>query len=87
MRFAKFILRNMESILAEWEAFASTLLPAAEGMTPLALRDHAKQILEAVAFIVREIMHAHGGDVEVRCDGEETTFAVRLPRRNQEASP
>jgi signal transduction histidine kinase len=39
----------MENIQAEWEAFAATLLPAAEGMTPLALRDHAQQILQAVA--------------------------------------
>jgi signal transduction histidine kinase len=39
----------MEAILAEWEAFAATLLPAAEGMTRLALRDHAQAILEAVA--------------------------------------
>jgi signal transduction histidine kinase len=49
MRFAEFIRRNMEAILAEWEAFATTLLPAAAGMTSLALRDHAQQILEAVA--------------------------------------
>lgn len=34
----------------EWEAFATTLLPAAGGMTSLALRDHARQILEAVAL-------------------------------------
>ena len=39
----------MESILGEWEEFAGTLLPAAAGMTSLALRDHAKEILEAVA--------------------------------------
>jgi signal transduction histidine kinase len=49
MRLADFILRNMETILGEWEAFAMTLLPAAKGMTSLALRDDAKQILEAVA--------------------------------------
>ena len=49
MRLADFILRNMETILGEWEAFAATLLPAAAGMTSLALRDDAKQILEAVA--------------------------------------
>ncbi len=49
MRLAAFILRDTESILGEWEAFASTLFPAAASMTPLALRDHAKQILEAVA--------------------------------------
>lgn len=48
MRLAEFIPRNMEAILAEWEAFATTLDPAATRMTPLALRDHAQQILEAV---------------------------------------
>lgn len=49
MRLADFILRNMEAILADWESFASTLLPAATDMTSLALRDHAPQILQAVA--------------------------------------
>jgi signal transduction histidine kinase len=49
MRLADFILHNKESILAEWEAFAATLLPAASGLTSLALRDHAEHILEAVA--------------------------------------
>lgn len=49
MRLVEFISRNMEAILVEWEAFATTLRPAATNMTPLALRDHAQQILEAVA--------------------------------------
>jgi signal transduction histidine kinase len=49
MRLAGFILNRMEAILVEWEAFATTLLPAARGMTSLALRDHAQGILEAVA--------------------------------------
>lgn len=49
MRLADFILRDMEPILARWEAFAGTLLPAAANMKSLALRDHAQQILEAVA--------------------------------------
>ena len=49
MRMAEFILTGMENILTEWESFAATLLPAASRMTPLALRDHARQILEAVA--------------------------------------
>jgi signal transduction histidine kinase len=49
MRLAKFITGNMEAILEEWEAFATTLVPAAAEMTALALRDHAPQILEAVA--------------------------------------
>jgi signal transduction histidine kinase len=49
MRLASFILRDMETILGQWEAFALTLLPAAANMKSLALRDHAQQILEAVA--------------------------------------
>jgi signal transduction histidine kinase len=49
MRLAEFILSRMDAIVAEWETFASTLLPAARSMTPLALRDHAQSILEAVA--------------------------------------
>lgn len=49
MRLAPFIVQEMEAILAEWEAFAATLLPAAFGMTSAALRDHAQHILEAVA--------------------------------------
>lgn len=49
MRLAEFILKDMEVILAEWEAFATTLLPAAAGMTSLALRNDAQHILKAIA--------------------------------------
>jgi signal transduction histidine kinase len=49
MRLAEFIRRNMEAILRQWEAFAASQLPAAARMNALALRDHAAQILEAVA--------------------------------------
>lgn len=49
MRLSDFILADMEKILAEWEMFAATLLPAASGLHSLALRDHAPQILEAIA--------------------------------------
>ncbi|CAB3772222.1 sensor histidine kinase [Paraburkholderia solisilvae] len=49
MRLADFILEHMETILSRWEEFAGTLSPAATGMKSLALRDHAQQLLEAVA--------------------------------------
>ncbi|WP_027389502.1 sensor histidine kinase [Chrysiogenes arsenatis] len=48
MRLAKFILANVEPIIAEWEAFAGTLAPGAT-MTKLALRDDAGSILQATA--------------------------------------
>ncbi|HEV3007582.1 MAG TPA: hybrid sensor histidine kinase/response regulator, partial [Burkholderiales bacterium] len=44
-----FINQHMDEIVAEWEAFAHTLLPAAATMTSLALRDHARPILQAIA--------------------------------------
>lgn len=53
MRLADFIVRDMEPILAEWELFAATLLPAAANMESLTLRDHAKQILHAIAKDLR----------------------------------
>ncbi|CAE6853072.1 sensor histidine kinase [Paraburkholderia aspalathi] len=53
MRLADFISRDMERILAQWEAFAATLLPAAAHMESLGLRDHAEQILHAVAKDLR----------------------------------
>ncbi|KVT14256.1 histidine kinase [Burkholderia sp. MSMB1078WGS] len=49
MRLADFIVRNMEPILVQWEAFAATLLPAARNMNSIGLRDHAREILTAVA--------------------------------------
>jgi signal transduction histidine kinase len=49
MRLAKFITENLEEILVEWEAFAASLNAAGQPMTGLALRDHASQILLAIA--------------------------------------
>jgi signal transduction histidine kinase len=49
MRLADFILNNIERILAEWDAFARSTSPGAT-MEPLALRDHAEEILRATAL-------------------------------------
>lgn len=48
MRLAKFILANLEPILAEWETFARSLLPGAS-LTIVQLRDDAELILRATA--------------------------------------
>jgi signal transduction histidine kinase len=48
MRLAEFIATNTAPILAEWEAFARSVMPGAK-MDPLALRDHAEDILRATA--------------------------------------
>jgi signal transduction histidine kinase len=49
MRLDSFIHDRMDDILAEWEAFAKTLTPAADQLSKLGLRDHARQILGAIA--------------------------------------
>jgi signal transduction histidine kinase len=49
MRLADFILANREPILAEWEAFARTCVPAGGPMDVAALRDHADQMLTVIA--------------------------------------
>ena len=48
MRLSEFMLRDMEPILALWEEFASTQLPAAASMKSPALRNHARESLQAV---------------------------------------
>ncbi|MEC5409981.1 HAMP domain-containing sensor histidine kinase [Paraburkholderia sp. MPAMCS5] len=53
MRLADFIEHQREPVLVQWEAFAATLLPAAARMEPLELRDHAEQILLAIAKDLR----------------------------------
>ena len=49
MTLSRFIIDNMEAIVAEWQTFATTMEPAAQTMSDLALRDHAKPILLAIA--------------------------------------
>lgn len=44
-----FILENLDEIVAEWESFARTISPAAATMNSLALRDHAREMLQAFA--------------------------------------
>lgn len=59
MRLADFILSNGESILSEWEAFARTCVPASATMDIAGLRDHAAQMLNAIAVDLTQPQSAH----------------------------
>lgn len=48
MKLSAFIKANLDAIVADWEAFARTL-PAGQVMSALALRDHSREILMAIA--------------------------------------
>ena len=58
MRLHDFILANRESILTEWEAFASTVSAASATMDVAALRDHASEMLTVIA---RDLKTSQGG--------------------------
>jgi signal transduction histidine kinase len=50
LKLDNFINGHIDEILAEWEAFAHTLLPAADEVSKLVLRNHAGDILKAIAL-------------------------------------
>ena len=67
MRLAAFIRAEKQSIIAEWEKFAQTLIPDAEHMGSLTLRDHIEEILTFIADDIEsaqtkseQITKAHG---------------------------
>ena len=49
MTLSTFIRAQHEQIVGAFEAFARTLMPAGVNMVPLELRDHAEEMLTAVA--------------------------------------
>lgn len=49
MNLSEYIVVHLEKILDEWETFAASMQPAAADMSSLELRDHARQMLAAIA--------------------------------------
>ncbi len=86
IRLADFIHENTEQIVNEWEIFAQTLKPAANDMTPLALRNHIHQILTFIVSDVEspqtsseQIKKSHGGKEKSSTPtAAETHAALRL---------
>ena len=63
-----FIIEHMEEIVAEWESFARTVSPASATMDSAALRDHVKQMLQAIAKDIET--HQTGAEQEEKSKGE-----------------
>ena len=82
-----FILQNMEEILRDWEQFARSLTPAADKMDSLALRDHAKEMLEAIAKDIKTAQTDRERDLKAKglkvLNGIETAAAVHGALRHQ----
>src|ERR1700751_2281682 len=54
MGLSDFITLESDKIMSEFESFARQQLPAAADMDVAALRDHARQVLDAIALDMRQ---------------------------------
>ena len=82
MRLGALIRTNPGQIVEQWENFARTLVPAADGMSPLALRDHIKDILAFIADDIEssqteheQITKSHGDKLRQSRDSAAETHA------------
>ena len=79
-RLHEFVRENVEEILKEWEAFARTL-PVTQSMDVATLRDHAREMLLAIASDLakpqteREAKDKAKGESDADDDGSPTTAA------------
>jgi len=80
-RLSHFIRDNAEPILAEWETFARSL-PGGEAMNVAALRDHAKEMLTAIAVDLARPQSDRAQDEKAR--GERDAAVTRDTTAAQE---
>ena len=75
MHLADFILENIEPILAEWEAFARTILPVTSGMNQKQLRNEAEKILRHIADDMK--LEQTGGEQQAKAEGRRAVVLSR----------
>jgi signal transduction histidine kinase len=81
MRLSQFIEENLEPILVDWEAFARTMIPPSETMSVVALRDHAEEMLRAIAADLKreqteDARYTKSKGAAKAIDGRETSAAA-----------
>jgi hypothetical protein len=79
MNLSRFIKDHMQQIIAEWETFAETLGPVADKMSALALRDHAKEILETIAVDITTAQDLEGQRQKSKGNADSATVTVLPP--------
>lgn len=72
MRLADFILQYKQAILEEWDQFAGTHQPAAAGMDSSALRNHAAQMLDAIARDIGQLQSREQAHAKSQARGATT---------------
>jgi len=58
MTLSEFMAEHLDAVLAEWDAYAKTMTPAADEMTFKARRDHAEEMLRAIVLDVQSSQSA-----------------------------
>ncbi len=71
MNLSTFLNTHAEKILVEWEAFAKTLEPAAVLMTSAELRDHAHQMIKAIALDIESLQSDAQAKAKSKGDGKK----------------
>jgi signal transduction histidine kinase len=71
MSLVEFIRSNREQIVAEWEAFARTRLPAAAAMSKERLRNHAGHLVDAVMADMEVLQSPHEQEERSKGRGSE----------------
>jgi signal transduction histidine kinase len=61
-----FIIEHLDEITAEWEAFARTVSPASATMDSAGLRDHVRQMLQAIATDIETWQSSDQQDLKSR---------------------
>ena len=79
MRLIDFILGNIESILKEWESFARSIWPGPK-TDPLALRDHAEDILRATVRDMQSFQTGVEQSDKSKGDGPAGGASARIDR-------
>ena len=88
MNLCEFIVDHVEEITSEWESFASTMQPAAAHMSSAELRDHAKQMLNAISVDMQKSRSAAQQTAKSKGRGPESaaSSAAMLHGAMREAS-
>lgn len=73
MRLSDFIVQHVDRIVDEWELFAKSIAPAADSMSRLELRDHAKSILLAASRDMQTAQTASEQVAKAKGEGPEKT--------------
>jgi len=73
----EFILKNMEAILQDWEDYAESLSPGAM-LSRTALRDHAQQILKAIAADIARSQSSQAQEEKSKGLIPENSLALKI---------